>query len=116
MYRSLVLAAVVMGMSACVSTPPEGLTRADMKVVDSIHEKVLENWLAMPYLDSAKRSATVNVVLTDDGKVKAATIKKSSGNVNFDNGLLVAVHQSAPYEIPAANKGTVMNYDLTFTK
>lgn len=103
-------------VTACATAPSNGLTAADREVVDSIHHNVKEYWYAMPYIDSPKRSATVRITILPDGSVPELTVTQSSGNVNFDNGLLVAIHQAAPFKIPEANKAKTMEYSLTFTK
>lgn len=111
--RHLILLATLL-LAACATS--NGLSHADNQVVNSIHEKVLENWLAMPYLDSAKRSATVNITLNPDGTVASLAIAQTSGNTNFDNGLLIAIRQSAPFKIPSSKRTETMNYELIFTK
>ena len=102
--------------AACTATPTNGLTAGDFKVITSIHAKVRENWMAMPYLDSTKQSATVRMLLQPDGSIADLQISKSSGNRNFDNGLLVAIRQAAPFKIPASKRTEPMQYELTFTK
>lgn len=108
---------LALATTACTTTPHvEGLNAGDHKVISSIHAKVLENWGAMPYIDSAKKSATVKILIQPDGSIADLQIAKSSGNTNFDNGLLIAIRQAAPFKIPASKRTEPMNYELTFTK
>jgi hypothetical protein len=116
--RHLILAltvAATLGLAACATTHPN-LSAEDSRIVDSIHSKVKKNWYAMPYLDSDKKSATVDLTLNGDGTIAKLVTTKSSGNVNFDNGLNVAIYQAAPFEMPKPPRTGLTTLNLTFTK
>ena len=116
--RKIILAftlAATLGLTACAATHPN-LSREDSRIVDSIHAKVKKNWYAMPYLDSDKKSATVDLTLNGDGSINKLVTTKSSGNVNFDNGLNVAIYQAAPFDMPQPPRTGLTTFNLTFTK
>lgn len=116
--RNLILAftlAITLGLAACAATH-SNISPEDQRIVDSIHTKVKKNWYAMPYVDSAPKSATVDLTLNGDGTINKLVTVKSSGNVNFDNGLNVAIYQAAPFAMPQPPRTGLTTLNLTFTK
>ena len=80
----------------------------------AIRQRVEAKW-NNPFEDAFK--ATVNIKLSDSGRVLASNIISSSGNRQFDTQLLLAIKKSSPLPLPkdkdARNK--MLNINLVFS-
>jgi hypothetical protein len=113
--RHLLIAAAIL-LASCASTSST-LSKEDQQVVASIHTKVSANWYAIPYADTTKKLNTrINLLLNGDGTIASLQVTGPSGNVNFDNGLKVAIYKAQPFTMPQPKRQSPTMFDLTFTK
>jgi|GEM_PF-1351476 len=108
--------------TAAVATPnaPAGegpqiqLNQADEGVISAIRQKVEENWLIPPGLDTRGLQVTVAVSIAADGNITSIHITQGSGQPYFDNSLLRAIRKAVPLPIPADKYDKFKELELGF--
>ena len=91
-------------------------TYARAKVADNYLAEVLRKIVGYRYQSTTQKRqgvTVVRIVIARDGRLLAATVISSSGEPEFDNGVLAGVRAGAPYSpLPDNIKGTSAPFDL----
>ena len=91
-------------------------THARAKVTDNYLSEVLRKIVGYRYQTISRKQqgvTVVRIVIARDGRLLSATVISSSGEPEFDNGVLAGVRAGAPYSpLPESIKGASAPFDL----
>ncbi|MBN2332853.1 MAG: cell envelope integrity protein TolA [Deltaproteobacteria bacterium] len=82
---------------------------------DQLRARITSHWHLPEHLAREKLSATVSLTISDTGTLIASTTQQLSGNQLFDDSILRAINQAAPFPpFPAALEQRQEEFIITF--
>ncbi|MFP5214084.1 MAG: energy transducer TonB [Acidobacteriota bacterium] len=93
----------------------EGMSQEMSAYLAQVQAKIRGNWKLSNHLKNRKLQGEIKLVLSRDGNIKSCTVQTSSGNAQFDDYLMKAATDSAPFppfpkEMPQNEEEIVLQF------